>query len=508
VRPGKGGLRCSGGEREATSEKTIMKKLLWLAVICASLTAKCMAQTNLISEAGRLEEQGRFKEAAALLTQAIKSQKHSGAETATLAFDLDRLKRIKEDYSLTRGALYDALKESVRDLTPAEYDRWINSGWFDSREIDGTLYFFNSSVSNLYFRHPGLTARRLKAKDPTEKERLTIQTVEAITEAARAEHTPYVLPRKFHVKMSVTADADAAPDSQIIRAWLPIPRRYPFQYDFKLLSSSCPPKAIADEDSPIRSIYFEQAAQAKKPTRYEIEYEFTTRGVHFELNPGEVRACDPNDPALKPYLAEAPHVVFTPEMKALSASIVGQETNPMSKAKKIYDWLSDHLQYSYALEYSTIPNISDYSRVKCYGDCGQQALLFITLCRLNGVPARWQSGWHLLPRETTNHDWAEMYLAPYGWMPVDPYMGNFAMRYVRTLTPGQKLKIRDFYFGGLDQYRMAANGDHSQPLSPVKQSFRSDDVDFQRGELEAGGTNLYFDAFSYHLERQEITTSQ
>jgi hypothetical protein len=92
-------------------------------------------------------------------------------------------------------------------------------------------------------------------------------------------------------------------------------------------------------------------------------------------------------------------------------------------------------------------------------------------------------------------------------MPVDPYMGIYAMRYVRTLTPEQKQEIRDFYFGGLDQYRMAANSDHSQQLTPQKRSMRSDDVDFQRGELEWGEHNIYFDQYSWELNRKEIKPS-
>ena len=171
----------------------------------------------------------------------------------------------------------------------------------------------------------------------------------------------------------------------------------------------------------------------------------------------------------------------------------------MLKAKKIYNYLSDTLSYSYALEYSTIRNISEYCRLHNYGDCGEQALLFITLCRYNDVPARWQSGWDLWPKGTSNHDWAEIYLAPYGWVPVDAYVGNYSTRYITTLTPAQKLEIRDFYFGGLDQYRMAANSDHSIALSPPKASFRSDDVDFQRGELEHAGKNIYLNQFSYLL---------
>ena len=89
-------------------------------------------------------------------------------------------------------------------------------------------------------------------------------------------------------------------------------------------------------------------------------------------------------------------------------------------------------------------------------------------------------------------------------MPVDPYMGIYAMRYIRTLPDEQKRVIRDFYFGGLDQFRMAANSDHNQELIPAKSSMRSDTVDFQRGELEWDGHNIYFDQYSWELTWKEI----
>lgn len=483
-----------------------MKQILAVALISLGLAYHTMAQTNIINEAAALEEKGQFAKSAEVLQSAIQSKKYSGEQLKSLEFELDRLKRIKQDYSDTRDSLYAELKDQVKDITPEEYDRWIKAGWFDCREIDGKLVFFNSSDSNLFYRHPELTGRRLSVtKDTPAKERAVLANLEAIQSAARAAKSPYVLPKTFHVTMKVAAKADAAPAGEVIRAWVPIPRDFPFEKNFKLTSTACPPKNIDDAASPIRSIYFERPAVKGKPTEFNIEYDFTAYGVSFDLKPQDVKPADLNDPVLKKFTSEAPHVVFTPEVKALSARIVGDEKNPMLKAKKIFDWLGDNLQYSYSTEYSTIRNIGDYCRNKGYGDCGQQALLFITLCRYNGVPARWQTGWDMWPGDTTNHDWTEVYLAPYGWVPVDPYMANYAMRYVKSLPIKKKLAIRDFYFGGLTQYRMAANSDHNEVLRPPKRTIRSDDVDFQRGELEYGDKNLYFGEFTYKFTYQEIT---
>ncbi len=159
-------------------------------------------------------------------------------------------------------------------------------------------------------------------------------------------------------------------------------------------------------------------------------------------------------------------------MKAASQAIVGKETNPLLKARRIYTWIAENFMYSFAHEYSTIRNISDFCLRKGYGDCGQHTLLFITLCRLNGIPARWQSGWYTFPGAKTIHDWAEIYLAPYGWIPVDVDMGVFAHRYFTSLTPEERQRLKEFFFGGLDQYRIAANADHSQTLEPPKRFYQ------------------------------------
>ncbi len=482
-----------------------MKQLLLATLgLCMIAQQSGQAQQDLIQSVNQFEQSGQFKQAAGVLENALQRKSLTSAERKNLEFELDRLERIKKDFPYTREQLFTELKATVKGLTSEEFGRWIGEGRFDSREIDGRRYFMTSSVSNLFFRYPELNPRRIPPKETAELEKAIWKTCAAIKQAALAEHRPYVLPRRFHVTMTVTAASNAAPAGETIRAWLPVPRRYPFQGDFQLISTSSPAKQLGDEQNSVRCVYLEQAARKKKPTEFTIDYHYTTHGVWFDVRPEQVTACDPNDSALQPFIREAPHVLFTPDIRALSREIAGDEPNPYLKARKFYDWIAGQIKYSYAIEYSTIRNISDYCRRNGYGDCGQEALLFITLCRLNGIPARWQSGWNLFPGAKTIHDWSEIYVAPYGWMPVDPYMGIYAMRYANTLNLEQRREIRDFYFGGLDQYRMAANSDHSQTLSPPKHSMRSDDVDFQRGELECRGHNIYFDQYSWDLKYEEM----
>lgn len=483
----------------------LMKRCGWLHVIAPLLAAHlALAERSPLEQASDLEVAGRFEQAARVLDQALSAKNLPQAERKRLEFDRDRLGRIRRDYSHTEDSLFEALQGSVRELSRAEFDGWVKAGYFDIRVIDGQRCFMGSSVSNLFFRHPELEPRRIDPPNRRRRAEATLESCRSISAAARAEHKPYVLPRRFEMVMTVTAKPDAAPAGEMICAWLPIPRRYPFQTDFELLSSSSPVRHLEPETSPIRSLQLEQPARAGEPTSFKICYNYTAYGVKFLIDPSRVTQPNARDPELKPFLVEGPHVVFSPEMKALAKEIAGNEANPALKAKRFHDWIAENIRYSYSIEYSTVRNLSEYCRSHRYGDCGQEALLLITLCRLNGIPARWQSGWSTFPGGKSIHDWSEIYLPPYGWMPVDPYMGIYAMQYTFGLPEAEKREIRDFYFGGLDPFRMIANSDHNQTLTPPKQSLRSDNVDFQRGELEWGSHNLYFDKYSYDLQLREL----
>jgi len=244
----------------------------------------------------------------------------------------------------------------------------------------------------------------------------------------------------------------------------------------------------------MRTVYLEGKAEAGKPTAFSITYELTVHARHVPVDPDMVVPVERDDPALAPYLAErAPHVVFTPQLRGFSQQVVGGETNPYRIAQKLFAAV-DRIPWVGAREYSTISNISDYALDAGHADCGQQTLLLVSLLRLNGIPARWQSGWTYSDEEAgydNMHDWGWLYLAPYGWLPMDVTTGQ-----LESDDPA----LRWFYLGGLDAYRIAFNDDYARDFVPAKTHFRSETVDSQRGEAEWRGGNLYFDQWDYRFQ--------
>jgi len=114
------------------------------------------------------------------------------------------LERIKKDYSSTKDKLFDDLNSSLQEFTRAEFNDWIKRGWFDEREIDGTNYFFNASVSNLTSAIPNLTRGERYLWTRGSMNAFCVDTVTAIKKASSAEKTPYVLPKTMLVTMDVT----------------------------------------------------------------------------------------------------------------------------------------------------------------------------------------------------------------------------------------------------------------------------------------------------------------
>jgi transglutaminase-like putative cysteine protease len=472
--------------------------LLLVVLLAVTATAPATGASNddLRAIVG-LVTAGQFHEASARIDAALQQPAWPAATREALEFQRERMQRMREDFSLTADEAEARVRRLIPDLTDTEFERWDAHGLLEYMYIDGKRMYFDRSPSNLFHLSDEARARS-RMPLPFTDSGLSQQFTEQVTDydrdvirRARATARSSVLPQRVRVTESVTVEADAVPAGKTIRAWIPYPRHIPDQQaDILFVASQPNGHRIARRSALQRTVYLEKTARIHQPTVFSVTYEVTLYAQYHAIDPSKVVPAKITSD-LAPYLAErAPHIVFTEPLRVFSREVVGDATNPYRIAQKIFTAV-DEIPWAGAREYSTIPDLSAYTLRAGHGDCGEQTMLLMTLMRMNGIPARWESGW-TFSRGGDNdiHDWAQIYLAPYGWVPVD-------VTYGRLMSSDPALKW--FYLGGLDNFRIAFNDDFSQAFAPRKHFFRSDNVDSQRGEVESDG-NLYYDKWSYHFD--------
>ncbi len=369
---------------------------------------------------------------------------------------------------------------------------WEQDGTLEYKIIDGEKLYFNRSHTNLFRINKEL--KKIKKEiTGAQKENLDIlieKTIPRILTETKETENIYGPKEKMKLNYTITVPANAIPEGELLKCWMPYPRENNKRQ--KIISFTSNDKfAIADNSNLQRSVYFEKVTKKDKPTIFNYELIIETRGMNFNIQPEKVKKYIKTEDYKKYTSERKPHIVFTDKIKELSNKIVGDEKNPYLIAKNIFTWISKNIPWAGAREYSTLQNISDYCLTNMHGDCGIKTLLFMTLARYNGIPTKWESGWMLHPDDLNLHDWGKAYFEGYGWVPVDQSFG---------LTDSENEDIKYFYLGGIDQYRFIVNEDYSQPFFPAKEHFRSETVDFQRGEVEWKGGNLYFDEWDYHMD--------
>lgn len=436
---------------------------------------------------------GQFAIAESGIASALAERGLDPATRRALEFQRERMRRIRLDFPLDGQSLRQRVREWIPDLSEAEFTDWDAHGLFESQVIDGRKLYFKRAPSNL-FRLSDVALKRRKEQEPPgdgAMEKANAHHAE-VRDSARASGSDSVAPRKVRVTQSLTVHADAVPVGEIVRVWIPYPRTIAGQQDGIRFDRSEPAKhEIAPESALQRTVYLEKRAVAGKPTTFSIRYDLTVHARWHEVDADQARLA-PITPELAPFVAEQPpHIVFTEAMRLFSRQVVGDEKNPWRIVQKLYAAV-DAIPWAGAREYSTITNIGDYALHAGHADCGQQTLLLITLLRMNGIPARWQSGMVYADDGYNNlHDWGRFHLAPYGWMPMDVSTGR-----LDSADPA----IAGFYLGGLDAYRLAFNDEWGREFVPTKTHFRSDTVDSQRGEAEWREGNLYYDEWDYDFQ--------
>ena len=407
------------------------------------------------------------------------------AQRMALLAQREMMCRMPAEYPYTEAQAVARMQSLVRDFTPEEFRALDQAGRVDWRFVEGEKHYQARFAETLLDTDPSYGARRLEPEPDGSAARAR----------RRAVHQKMVETGSASARITVEAGigmTDAAFDKALakakaegrntvhVRAWLPLAAACDAQSGIVVDQVSETPAHIAPEDAPQRTVFWE--ADLAENRRFTLRYSYTQTA----------RYADPlsfvPDPVQPDFdtAEEAPHIVFTPYLRALAAQLTQGVTSPAEKAKRIYDYITLNVHYHYQPAYFVLEDIPTRCAADRRGDCGIMALTFITLCRIAGIPARWQSGLSVGPGKCGCHDWAMFYIAPKGWMYADCSYGGSMAR------AGEE-ELRRHYFGNLDPGRMVANRAFEAPFDPPMTGFRADPYDNQTGEMEADGVGLYRD---------------
>lgn len=160
--------------------------------------------------------------------------------------------------------------------------------------------------------------------------------------------------------------------------------------------------------------------------------------------------------------------------------------DPYTTAQAIYNIVRE-------MEYiSSVGNDIINNFLQKQGDSYTYAMIFSALARKKGIPARPVAGFIVYNNESTvRHFWAEFYLKGFGWVPVDPALGDGAVF-------GNIPRVEDpatYYFGNMDSYHITfSRGIISVPIiSPNgKTVFKSKLYSLQSAYEEYSGAILSY----------------
>lgn len=398
--------------------------------------------------------------------------------------------RTRADFGLTLKEGVKQIKRLHPGVTDADIRDFISRGYIEVMDFDGQTRMHTKSPRNLGLVNPGMNGGYTGRTSPATEARISY--VDSILATADGKIDNGAA-RRIRYRYSVDVPYSDALEGDTLRLWLPVPRPSQRQSGIRIVETHPAAHSVSDPaDGAHRSLYMEQPVQTGRDTHFDMTVEYTASGEYFdpEYIMETMLPYDKESTLYREYTAmEAPHIV---RLDSLAHAIVGAETNPLRQSEMVYDYIYHHFPWAGAREYSTIGCIPEYVVREGHGDCGQVSLLYISLMRTLGVPARWESGWMMHPGEVNYHDWAEVYFEGIGWVPVDVSFG----RYDNASDP----RTRHFYSTGMDAYRMAANSGVCRPLIPAKRYVRSETVDQQAGELECSAGNIFYPGFRRRMQ--------
>jgi transglutaminase-like putative cysteine protease len=279
--------------------------------------------------------------------------------------------------------------------------------------------------------------------------------------------------------------------AQRVRMWMALPQDNDPAQQVRDLKVEAPFPYRVERDSEGSRVLYLEAADPKVKEFTVIETFVVTRSeIRDHVDPAKARPLTDGDRArFAKYLQANKHVVIDDDIKKLANEIVGDETNPVLAARKLYQWVLENVEYwvkDPKNKKASPVGSTTYCLTFRTGNCTDFESLWASLARAKGIPTQIVYGSFLKPdlraqdQDQSYHCWAEFYAPGIGWVHhdvavADLYHGDYPVntdndRLVRLTTAdgtfGNDPARVDYYFGNLDERRVVWSRNRDLTMSP------------------------------------------
>jgi hypothetical protein len=252
------------------------------------------------------------------------------------------------------------------------------------------------------------------------------------------------------------------PAGKKVRIWIPAAQSDPYQ-EVKVVSVQGDlPLKRTSESRFGNQIYYAETSSAQPELHFDVEYD-VIRHERVALGPAAPRVAPVSLPSAEKQQDLQPDVLVpvTGLPADLAANVTQGKTQPIDKARAIYDYVFTTMRYD---KTGTGWGHGDvlYACDAKKGNCTDFHSLFIAMARSQGIPARFEIGFPLPPDKHSSeiagyHCWSDFYIDGKGWIPVD------------ISEAWKHQEKRDYFFGSHDVNRMQFSMGRDLRLNPPQE---------------------------------------
>jgi len=246
-----------------------------------------------------------------------------------------------------------------------------------------------------------------------------------------------------------------------VRIWIPAAHSDAYQEVRVVSAKGDVPLKKTHESKFGNEVYFAETDKAQSELHFDIEYD-VVRHERLALTAlPHVVAASLSGKERKEDLQPDVLVPTTGVPADLAAQVTQGKTQPLDKARAIYDYVFATLRYD---KTGTGWGRGDvlYACDAKKGNCTDFHSLFIAMARSQGIPARFEIGFPLPPDKHSAeiagyHCWADFYVEGKGWIPVD------------ISEAWKHPEKKDYFFGAHDVNRVQFTMGRDLILNPAQQ---------------------------------------